>query len=314
VVIAIIAILIGLLLPAVQKVRTAAARAESQNNLKQMALAAHSFHDSNKRLPDNYGTLKYTGSGYADGGIIGSAFFQILPYMEQDNLFKQSYGPIRYTSRYDYNGTISEYSYNYGVNGYQAGRVKGRIKSYISSADPTVRDQEAPVSYVWNAMMYSNLTLDKIIDGASNTGLVAEGYAGCGRRTTSTYSNYSYIYNYSRSGWNYDSYTYTYSYKITGSTYEYTFGASPPTFYYYTYTTSTTTGSNGRPTTTYTYSPFQVSPKEGECDSNAAQAYTSPSLQLAMCDGSVRSVSSSIKYYPDFYAMLYYADGLVVNN
>src|SRR5213078_3591002 len=85
VVIAIIAILIGLLLPAVQKVREAAARAKSQNNLKQIALAVHNFNDAYQgKLPalTDLGTGAPTGWGYQ------SLFFNILPYVEQDNVYR----------------------------------------------------------------------------------------------------------------------------------------------------------------------------------------------------------------------------------
>ncbi|MGL4420898.1 MAG: DUF1559 domain-containing protein, partial [Gemmataceae bacterium] len=83
VVIAIIAVLIGLLLPAVQKVRQAAARAQSQNNMKQLGLALHTFESANGTLPGmrSAGAANATSFGY-------SIHAQLLPYIEQENLGK----------------------------------------------------------------------------------------------------------------------------------------------------------------------------------------------------------------------------------
>jgi prepilin-type processing-associated H-X9-DG protein/prepilin-type N-terminal cleavage/methylation domain-containing protein len=83
VVIAIIAILIGLLLPAVQKVREAAARAQCQNNLKQMGLALHNFESANGVFPASGWTM--AGPGNPEGKFTGWRPL-ILPYVEQDNL------------------------------------------------------------------------------------------------------------------------------------------------------------------------------------------------------------------------------------
>jgi prepilin-type N-terminal cleavage/methylation domain-containing protein/prepilin-type processing-associated H-X9-DG protein len=94
VVIAIIAILIGLLLPAVQKVREAAARTQCVNNLKQLGLALHNFHDALGYFPTQ-GSDWHHGVSYQPGGIpftgdLQSAGFlyQMLPYIEQDALYK----------------------------------------------------------------------------------------------------------------------------------------------------------------------------------------------------------------------------------
>src|SRR5207245_1608635 len=96
VVIAIIAILIGLLLPAVQKVREAAARTQSANNLKQMGLATHSANDTYGRIPPVMGSYPQGANGIPWGGQtpahFGTGFYFLLPFMEQDNVFKAASG------------------------------------------------------------------------------------------------------------------------------------------------------------------------------------------------------------------------------
>src|SRR5207248_1085845 len=81
--IAIIAILIALLVPAVQKVREAAARTQCVNNLKQIGLGTHACHDARRRLPpmsEQGGTF-----GGARGG--GNVFYWLLPFLEQKNVY-----------------------------------------------------------------------------------------------------------------------------------------------------------------------------------------------------------------------------------
>jgi prepilin-type N-terminal cleavage/methylation domain-containing protein len=85
VVIAIIAVLIGLLLPAVQKVREAANRSSCQNKMKQLGLACHNFNEVNGRLPPAWEEPNLTITG---GGPGGPVTWLLLPYLEQETLFK----------------------------------------------------------------------------------------------------------------------------------------------------------------------------------------------------------------------------------
>ncbi len=189
VVIAIIAILIGLLLPAVQKVREAAARMKCSNNLKQLSLACHNYHDTNKTLPKNhdYATHAAGYDFYPDTWTL-----RVLPYIEQDafrkrwdhtvghatgtNLtllatpissFKCPSSPAPAVDSFDF-ATASFFGAPAGsVTIYQAG-----ISEYFSMANapvPGIGTFNGPMDY-----LKPPTTLTGITDGTSNTALIGE--------------------------------------------------------------------------------------------------------------------------------------------
>jgi prepilin-type processing-associated H-X9-DG protein/prepilin-type N-terminal cleavage/methylation domain-containing protein len=137
VVIAIIAVLIGLLLPAVQKVREAANRISCQNNLKQLALAAHLYHDANAKFP----TGVHPVDKMADGRYANGTAWQVelLPYFEQENLHK----------KWDY----SDYRNNIagGMNALTAQVIKVLLCPSDRLADPVLYLQNPDPANAWAA-------------------------------------------------------------------------------------------------------------------------------------------------------------------
>jgi len=189
VVIAIIAILIGLLLPAVQKVREAAARAQCQNNLKQIGLGCHNFHDAYKRFPNMF------------NGNQGSVLYMILPFVEKRNEYNQG------------NGT----------------QWNNKIPIYLCPSEFSSPDGYSPAggwapfgtSYAANEAVFSssNWTVGgngpylrlgaSFRDGTSTTMMFAERYLNCGGNAGMAYAqasqawgggSYSYPTFYSGSG------------------------------------------------------------------------------------------------------------------
>jgi prepilin-type N-terminal cleavage/methylation domain-containing protein len=174
VVIAIIAILIGLLLPAVQKVREAAARSQSQNNLKQIALAAQSYHDARGTLPTD-GSWRTTPATNATNADACSWMFKVLPFIEQSNLYTNYVYTVPIKTFLDParggTGVVS------GLPGVTGSAASGPVTDYAGNGlllgwSASVKDNGTGASprYTLNDAKYSN-TLGKITsgDGTSTT-------------------------------------------------------------------------------------------------------------------------------------------------
>jgi prepilin-type N-terminal cleavage/methylation domain-containing protein len=207
VVIAIIAILIGLLLPAVQKVREAAARIESANNLHQIAIASHSYHDAYGYLPPSSQYKNYSTSTSVT--IVNENFwFAILPFVELNNIVVGSHR-VEYANSWGMNlnswGNSNPPCYqpatwgpckNYDQTGWNYGPYAStKITLFQNPGDPSLPQNpyQNAISYKSNQTMLGNfaqyswgtsgtkmsLTALTNLDGTSNTILVTEAYSAC---------------------------------------------------------------------------------------------------------------------------------------
>jgi len=147
VVIAIIAILIGLLLPAVQKVREAAARTQCQNNLKQIGLALHNHDSTYGYLPTAGGQSEALGvSASLVGTPTAGWAYQILPYIEQDNLHRIAEA----TGAYTWSSAIGKAPVEVPVKTFQCpSRGSGRVSQVASWGSIYALNDYAGVQIEW---------------------------------------------------------------------------------------------------------------------------------------------------------------------
>lgn len=215
VVIAIIAVLIGLLLPAVQKVREAAARSRCQNNLKQLALAAHNFHDSMGHFPQNGSPTNNTGCCDSATQPLWSWIARMLPYMEQQALHVQMQieNPASFpnsTINQPFLGTQlttlrcpSDISQEVYTNRAQHGGVAVAGTSYkgvagsnwawgnyaFTDAQNQNNGLDAGNGMFFRRDIIRKLRMVQIIDGTSNTFMIGEDVPAMNTHSTWHYSN-----------------------------------------------------------------------------------------------------------------------------
>jgi prepilin-type N-terminal cleavage/methylation domain-containing protein len=297
VVIAIIAILIGLLLPAVQKVREAAARIQCSNNLKQIGLAVHDYASTyNSQLPaltaDNRAWINGQPPNVGQyGNYAGIIFVTILPFIEQDNLYRSAAAgaggdtwdgngnPTTRTSPVKTYQCPGDYSMTNGWSQWQVGGWQGT--SYSANYQ-----MFGGVRIGWNGDA-SQFNIGNIPDGTSNTIGFTEAMAACGPNNSPTGNLWAYPgIDW---GWQWT--------PVIAST-------------------STTRGAQwgaGALTAPGNVNPSQIKPTIDNCRKEFPQGLHTGQVMVALMDGSVRGVSGSISNTTWAYALMP-ADGQVLGS
>jgi prepilin-type N-terminal cleavage/methylation domain-containing protein len=186
VVIAIIAILIALLLPAVQQAREAARRTQCRNNLKQLGIALHNYHDTHGMFPPNgvAGTTENIGGRYNQAWLSWSGLAMLLPYVEQANIYNE----INFSYRWDNNngGTRNNTLARTNIPGFVCPSDPGASVRYTANMGPTSYCFSTGPASNWNvrtnpvgfATLWSGTRIRDITDGTSNTIAMAEAQIG----------------------------------------------------------------------------------------------------------------------------------------
>ncbi len=277
VVIAIIGILIGLLLPAVQKVREAAARIQCTNNLKQISLAAHGCNDARGQLPPLYSDTRNTRGPFAN--TTGTVFFFLLPFLEQEPLFKQG---ANGTNVYANNVHIfplkvfqcpTDGTFTNGIldpnNPWAIGTYAANYQVFGDPSAGAVDTSEAG-----NARIGSSFP-----DGTTNTVMFAEKVGKCGGYGSLVFHG-SWSPNWQA----------TFAVGNKQGTQGYLFSDEPWNY----------------PGKVGAASKFQVTPRPyntNNCDPTVASTTHFSGIQVGLADGSVRSVNGSINALTWWYAL-----------
>lgn len=336
VVIAIIAILIGLLLPAVQKVRDAAARAQCMNSLKQIGLACNTFHDAYNHFPPLFGSL--SGPNPAMQGY-NNIHFWLLPFIEQQNLYNLcSTGSGTYNAKTGGNMVIkvlqctSDPSWNNGQSiqtpntAGPSGNAPWAVCSYAANAQAFGKWDGAQnqVQSVNNgqglggdidatAATYFNRITANFSDGTSNTIIFTDKLANCGTLRSTYYDYWSGSTSWSwnprppgnSGGGDYLDTSQPFiaaiwaSYNPLPGSWGNASWYNPST--HYGYGPGPTGDFTAAPLTTILPSILSWSGKE--CDARVASSGHTGGVNVGLCDGSVRFVAQSISPFTWWYAL-----------